>query len=459
MNLPTTTESIWQGSKMLVKGIIIGLLVLLLLIPTIFVSHLIEEREARQRQAIQEVSAKWAGRQNLAGPMLVLPFMQTVAADSSSRGKQVKQLAYFLPNELNVATRIRPQERSRGIFKVMLYEAQNDLSGRFDSLNFEQLNINPASVIWSEAYVQFSLSDPKGLNEELAMQWNGRTIAFSAAGQDAGGSNRMVAPLKISGPTELQQVRFSGRINLNGSESMYLTPVGRSTTFTVQSSWPHPSFAGAILPQQTAVADSGFSATWKSMAHKRSFPQQWVGGSFATDVPAANMRYDVTTATTGSAATYNLGHDAFGVDLFIPVNDYQKAMRSIKYAVLFIVLTFTAFFLVETANKRSVHPFQYALIGIALVLFYLLLLSFSEYIGFNWAYVIAAVATVALIGWFMRGLLGSNRLSTLLTVVLVLLYSYVFTILQLQDYSLILGSIGLFLTLAIVMRYSRTFKW
>ncbi|WP_132056025.1 cell envelope integrity protein CreD [Pseudocnuella soli] len=459
MNLPTTTERIPQDNRILVKGVIIGLLVLLLLIPTFFVTGVIEEREDRQRQAVQEVSAKWAGRQNLTGPMLVLPFMQTVSTDSAGRTKKVKQLAYFLPSDLAVTTRIRPQQRSQGIFKVMLYESQNDLSGRFDSLDLEQLNINPAAVLWQEAFVQFSLSDPKGLNEELAMQWGGRSITFSAAGQDATGGSRMVAPLKISALSDLKQVSFSGRIHLNGSESMYLTPVGRSTTFTVQSAWPHPSFTGAILPQQTAVSDSGFSATWKSMAHKRSFPQQWVGNGFSTEVPTPNPQLDAVVAAAGSDDSYNLGRDAFGVDLFIPVNDYQKTMRSIKYAVLFIVLTFTAFFLVETAHKRSVHPFQYALIGIALVLFFLLLLSFSEYIGFNWAYAIAALATVSLIAWFMRGLLGSGKLSTLLTVVLVLLYSYVFTILQLQDYSLILGSIGLFLSLAIVMRYSRKFQW
>lgn len=458
MNLESTTESIWQKSKLLVKGLIIGLLVLVLLIPTFLIAHLIEEREARQRDAVQEVSSKWAGRQNLAGPVLVVPFMHTIPGDTAGKVKREKQTAYFLPDELAVTTRIKPQERSRGIFKVMLYEAQHDISGRFDSLPFDKLSIDPALVLWNEAYVQFTLSDPKGLNEELHLQWNGRNLSFSAAGQEEGGGSRMAAPLQLTGPADLQAIRFSGRINLNGSESLHLTPVGKSTSLKVASTWPHPSFAGAILPQQTQVTDSGFTATWKSMAHKRSFPQQWRNGSYATVVPNNSMRTGIAAAQANNA-TYQLGRDSFGVDLFIPVNDYQKTMRSIKYAVLCILLTFCAFFLVETAHKCSVHPFQYALIGVALVLFYLLLLSFSEYIGFNWAYVIASGATVALIGWFVRGLLASGRLSLLLSLVLVLLYGYVFTILQLQDYSLLLGSIGLFATLAVVMRYSRKFQW
>lgn len=463
MNIQTTTESIWQRSKLLIKGLMIGVLALLLLIPTFFITSIIEEREARQREAVQEVSSKWAGRQSLAGPVLVLPFMQTIATDSTGKAKVVKQTAYFLPDELKVAAQVQPQERSRGIFKVMLYTAQSNISGRFNSLPFDKLNIDPATVLWNEASVQFSLSDPKGLNEELILNWNGSPLSFTAQGFDESGGARMVAPLKLSGPAGLQSVKFSGRLHLNGSESLYLTPVGKSTNFELKSPWPHPSFTGAILPQASQVSTTGFSATWKSLSHKRSFPQQWRNSNYATDV--AHINAGITNVTPDVApaqqtnATFQLGRDAFGVDLFIPVNGYQKTLRSIKYAILCIVLTFCAFFLVETANKRSVHPFHYALVGIALLVFYLLLLSFSEYIGFNAAYAVATVATVSLIGWFVKGLLASGRLSLLLSLVLVLLYGYVFTILQLQDYSLLLGSIGLFATLAVVMYFSKRFQW
>jgi inner membrane protein len=203
----------------------------------------------------------------------------------------------------------------------------------------------------------------------------------------------------------------------------------------MQSSWPDPSFTGNQLPDTSVISKNGFSATWKSLSHTRSFPQAWKDDS------------------------YNLSNAAFGTDLFIPVNGYQKTMRSVKYAILCILLTFTAFFLIETNNRKSVHPVQYALVGFALILFYTLLLSFSEYIGFNSAYAVATAATVGLITWFVRGLLQSMKLSVLLSLVLVLLYSYVFTILQLQDYALLLGSVGLFLALAVVMYYSRRVQW
>ena len=139
--------------------------------------------------------------------------------------------------------------------------------------------------------------------------------------------------------------------------------------------------------------------------------------------------------------------------------DIKKTLRTIKYALLCILLTFVAFFLIETANKKSAHPFQYGLIGLALILFYTLLLSISEYTGFNTAYLIASVATIGLIAWFVKSILDSGKATTLLSVVLVLIYSYVFSLLQLQDYSLLLGSIGLFLTLAVVMKFSKKMQW
>ena len=193
------------------------------------------------------------------------------------------------------------------------------------------------------------------------------------------------------------------------------------------------------------------------MAHKRSFPQQWKDNAY---ILGYINRTEFTTRNVDVVGTNNfITSAAFGADLFVPVNGYQKTMRSVKYAVLCILLTFSAFFLIETTNKRSVHPFQYGLIGLALVLFYILLLSFSEYIGFNFSYAIASIATIGLIGWFAKSILISGRLSGILAAVLVLMYTYVFTILQLQDYALLLGSIGLFITLAIIMYFSRKIQW
>ena len=450
--METTIQAVWSKSKVLVKGLIIAFLVLLLIIPTLYVQNLIEEREQRQKEAVTEVSSKWAGRQIVTGPMIVLPYWQT-DGDTATKKIRSKHFAFFLPDELSVNAAIFPKEKSRGIYKVMLYNSKVNLSGSFKDIDLQKLNILPEDVLWNEAFVKFNVSDVKGLNDELILNWNNRPLNLSPQSfEDRSGSNGLTAALSLNGIDDLKNNNFSSQLDLNGSEQLLFTPLGKSTSVSMQSKWPHPSFTGDILPQNSQVKDSGFAASWKSMAHKRSFPQQWKDDGYRLgQQPDRN-----TTIVDNSSYITNA---AFGADLFVPVNGYQKTMRSVKYSVLCILLTFSAFFLIETTNKRSVHPFQYGLIGLALVLFYILLLSFSEYIGFTASYLIASVATIGLIAWFAKSILFSGRLSGILSFVLVLMYSYVFTILQLQDYSLLFGSIGLFITLAIIMFFSRKIQW
>lgn len=459
--METTLNTVWSKSKILVKGLIIFFLVLLLLIPTFYVQSLIEEREARQKEAIAEVSSKWARRQTITGPFVVLPYWQA-DGDSASAKARVKHYAYFLPDDLQVAATVTPQEKHRGIYKVMLYNSRIDMKGSFRELTPARLNIPAENILWNEAAVKLSISDTKGLNEELRVRWNDTTLALAPqTTNDPSAPEALSAPLPLTGVDDLRNVSFSSTVDLNGSEQLLFTPVGKSTTVQLESKWPHPSFTGDILPQSTEVKDSGFKATWKSLSHKRSFPQQWKDNAYTiTLVP--NRSASTATTTTTTTATFtgnNINTGSFGADLFVPVSDYQKTMRSVKYAILCILLTFAAFFLIETTNNKSVHPIQYGLIGLALILFYTLLLSFSEYIGFNLSYLIAAAATIGLITWFVRGILTSGRLSAVLAAVLLLMYTYIFTILQLQDYSLLFGSIGLFITLAVIMHFSKRIQW
>lgn len=433
--METLVNSVWQKGKLIIKGLIIGVLALLLLIPAHFVQELVQERQARQQEAFNEVSSKWANRQNIAGPVLVIPYTRS-STNNNGTPITIKSMAYFLPDQLTISSRVVPIKKYRGIYQVMLYSSVINISGAFSPLALEKAKLADRDLVWNEAYVCFGLTDAKGLKEELKMKWNDSLLSFTPSSVNNGVfKDCFLSPVVMNTAVASGTISFSGQISLNGSEQLFFTPVGKQTTVQMESSWPDPSFTGNQLPDSTAIGKSGFVAKWKSLSHTRTFPQAWRDDS-----------YDLSSA-------------AFGTDLFIPVNGYQKTMRSVKYAILCILLTFTAFFLIETNNKRSVHPVQYALIGFALVLFYTLLLSFSEYIGFNGAYAVATLATVGLITWFVGGLLHSTKLSMLLSFVLLLLYSYVFTILQLQDYALLLGSIGLFLTLAIVMYYSRRVQW
>ena len=447
--METVVQNFWSKTKIIFKGLIIGGIVLILQIPTIFVQDLIKEREQRQKEAIAEVSSKWARKQNIAGPILVLPFWQT-SSDSSNK-RITKHFAYFLPDILTINSTVTPEEKYRGIYKVMLYTSRIKLKGAFNSVALEKLKLEPKDVIWNEAFVHINISDVKGLNEELKLQWNNQLHTMSpeaVEGTAVGGG--LNSPLNLNSIEDVKHIDFGADIILNGSEELLFTPVGKSTSVDMSAKWPHPSFTGDILPVNTKISNDSFHANWKSVSQKRNFPQQWKDNAFT--ISNSN---EMPTA----AIANNINGTSFGTNLYVPVNGYQKTMRSVKYSFLCILLTFAAFFLIETSNRKSVHPFQYGLVGLALVLFYTLLLSFSEYIGFNFSYAISSIATIGLIAWFVKGILGSAKLTTVLSVVLLLVYTYVFTILQLHDYALLLGSIGLFIALAIIMHFSKKIQW
>ncbi|RYY60651.1 MAG: cell envelope integrity protein CreD [Chitinophagaceae bacterium] len=429
MDTPTVAKA-WQASKPIFKALAITAIVLLLLIPSFFVKEMVLERQATQQEAAREISARWAGRQNITGPVLTIPYQETT---TTPRGEStITKYAYILPDMLNIESDVKPEKKHRGIYQVMLYSAEVRMSGRFGPINVEQLGITPAAVIWKDVTVSIGVSDPNGVGEELSIDWNRQKIPMAVAP----GTKPVVKTgfLAVAPVAAGQPVEFSSILHLNGSEQLLFTPVGRETNVKMASGWPDPSFTGSLLAKHS-ITDTGFKASWKSLPNNRAFPQAW------------------------KETEYNLQASSFGADLFIQVNNYQKIIRSVKYAFLVILLTFAAFFVVEISSKKSIHPVQYGLVGLALILFYTLLLSISEYLGFDIAYLIASVATIGLIAWFVRGLLASARLASIIAIVMVLLYAYVFSTLQMEDYSLLLGSIGLFIALAVVMKFSKRLQW
>jgi len=233
---------------------------------------------------------------------------------------------------------------------------------------------------------------------------------------------------------EKDEYAFNIDLDLRGSQSLNFVPLGRATRVDLTSDWPHPSFNGAFLPDHD-ITEEGFSATWKVLDLNRNFPQAWKGNRDGI--------YD----------------SSFGFELFMPNDHYQQSMRSAKYAILFISLTFMVFFFLETINKKRIHPIQYILVGLALSIFFVLLLSLAEFIGFNAAYGVGAVATTLLIVIYSSSILTSGKLTAFLFGLLSVMYVFIFTILQLEDTALLVGSIGLFIILATIMIWSRKVDW
>ncbi len=420
-----------QRNAALLKAGTIALLVLLLLIPKFMIQDLIHEREYRHEDAIREMSSKWGAEQTLEGPIITVPY-KVYFRDTSGKLIENIQYAHFLPEVLNINGDLFPELRYRGIYEAVVYKSDLKVSGKFPKLDFEALNIPEKNVMYSDAFLAFGISDLKGIEEQIDLAWNNKKYSFNP-----GIETNDVLSIGISTLINLKgdKYNFSFDLNLNGSELIYFAPVGKVTNVHLASNWSNPSFDGSFLPDERKVNKDGFEADWKILHLNREYPQSWKG------------------------YRYKLNQSSFGVNLLQPVDTYRKSTRAIKYAIMFIALTFLVYFFIEVLNKIMVHPIQYILVGLALCLFYLLLISLSEHIGFNRAYLIASIANIALISFYSKAFLKNNPLTGLLSGILIILYAFIYVLMQLQDYSLLIGSIGLFLVLAVVMYFSRKIDW
>lgn len=428
--------SIWVRQATTIKGLVIFILTLLLLIPTSMIESLIVERQGRQQEAIDEVSGKWGRQQTLAGPFLILPYEQTLRNADGKITEKVLKHAFYLPDALKINGQVQPELRHRGIFEVVLYSSALNLEGSFGKLQTDQFIPADAQILWEQAQLALSIPDLRGLKDQVKLDWDAQSSLFNPGIPVSG-----LAASGIHVPISLQKEAngmhtFKISLALKGSGSLFFTPVGKVTEVAISAPWADPSFSGAFLPEEKQIDGTSFTANWKVLNLNRNYPQQWLG--------EANTSYT---------------ESAFGVDFLLPVDNYQKSTRSVKYAILFISLTFLTIFFIEMRQKTRVHAFQYALIGLALVIFYTLLVSISEHLSFDSAYLIAAIMTIALTTLYAQALFASRQMAFLVGGTLTILYGFLFIVLQQQDYALLIGSIGLFMILAAVMYFSRKIEW
>lgn len=426
--------SFLEKHKNLIKGMFIGFLVLVMLIPTAFIMELITERAARQQEVINEVSSKWAAGQTIIGPVLTIPYY-TKSTDKDGKVATTQRHLHLLPEQLRINGKVDPEVRHRSLYDVTVYRSSLELAGRFDPATAIAAIGNVDSIEWDKAELVTGISDARGLEEEPAVKWDNQSknmeillTANEALDEALGATVHMKRDAKTD---------FRITLKLKGTGDLYFTPSGKTTTVGIQSTWPAPAFDGKYLPDRIPeLSEKGFAAEWKILQASRGYPQYWKDGAYP-----------------------DFKKSSFGVKLIQQADHYSKTERSVKYAILIIALTFLVFFFLEILQKRTVHPLQYILVGIALCVFYTLLLSISEYLGFNTAYIIAAVATVGLIAWYIRSIFFKTKIAAGFATALTALYGYVFFLIQLKDYALLFGSIGLFLIVAVIMYYSRNIDW
>lgn len=429
--------------SVLFKMIVTGLLILGLWIPLLMVRGLSYERQQRRDEVVSQVSATWGRAQVLGGPVLTVPY-QVHGKDEKGKVSTWTQLAHFLPETLKIDGRLMPERRRRGIFEVAVYRADLHTTGTFQRPSFTEWRIPPQDILWDQAWLSIGVPDMRGIKRGVRLVWGRKVLQLSPGGGISGlWSTGLRVPISGLGrDAEKQAYAFAFDLSLNGSQQMKFLPFGKETAVTLRSSWPDPSFSGSFLPDRRQVGPKGFEASWSVPYFGRSYPQQWLEAQRERVVPE-----------------HAVGESAFGVDLYLPVDVYQKTERSVKYGMLFLVLTFLAFFLFEVFSPVSLHPMHYLLVGSALCLFYLLLLSISEHIPFGASYAIASAGIVALISGYSLTILRGSRRALTMSGMLVLLYGYLYVLLQAEDYALLLGSLGLFVILALVMYLTRRVDW
>ena len=446
----------WAKNSLMLKLIVIAFIILLLLIPSILVEDLIRQRRNLRDEAQREIASKFGGEQTIGGPVLSVPYEHpvTVETEDGPRRSIRTGYAHFLPTAIDIQGGLVPEERRRGIFTAVLYNTDLTVRGHFGGLNVEALNLPDGALRWEDALFTVGISDMTGVSAEITVEFNGEGYRMGpgTVTKDVFTSGANV-PVTITGAEERMEFRFD--LDLNGSAGLYFRPFGATTDVNLESAWPDPSFDGTFLPTDHEVTDTKFAAHWTVLQLNRNYPQQGVG-AYTPRLESNNFSQYSYRDLDGIGGYTD---DRFGVKLLLPVDEYSKIYRSTNYSVLFIIITFLTFFFIEVLNRRRVHPIQYILIGAAVLLFYVLLLSISEHQYFDVAYFISAAAITALITGYAAAVLRNVRLTALVGGLLVVLYVFFYSLLQLQDYALLIGSLGLLIILGLVMYLTRNVDW
>jgi inner membrane protein len=437
---------------LLLKFLVIGVVFLLLQIPLQMIGGLIHERNARQINVTEEIAASSFGRQQLAGPVLTLPYVEeydVLVGDERQRHvehrREERQLTLF-PETLDIGGDVDVNTKHRGLFKVRVFEWRTRLAGRFAIKAGQPVprTRSDSSITWGNATLAVGLGDPRGLVETPVLEWNGRPTTIDR------GSNLVALPagvhaqLGVIDPTHPATLPFTLGVVLQGTQSLAILPLADTSHITLASSWPNPSFAGQFLPRGSSRGEAagGFAAEW-TITSLASNAQQ-------TLLRAIDSRSQCSGGQCG---------DRIEVNFIDPIDIYSLTDRAQKYGFLFIGIGFGAFLLIELLRAAPIHPAQYGLVGLAMATFFLLLLGLSEHVRFGLAYLAAASACVIQLGTYLAAALGSRRLGLALGILLALLFAALYVLLVSEDNALLLGSVLVFALVSGALAMTRRLDW
>lgn len=427
-------------SSRFTRLLVLILLTLLMFIPLLLVSFVIADRASYQSQANFEISQSWGGQVLVSGPVMIVPVQETWFTEVRDKAGNLIKTPHtamrnpliLLPESLVANADLASQMRSRGIFEVPVFDAALGIDLKFDFSTSQSQLAERETALWQQATLAIFLPQTRSFKGVATLR-AGNTSFNLEPGTPLSAWPGIQAAL--GDPRNLGYMRLD--LTMGGAQQFRFAPAARQTQVSMTSNWPDPSFAGSFLPIDRTIADTGFKATW--------------------DIP--HLSRDVPQAMRDVERLTRLQQASFGVDLFDPVNLYTMASRAAKHGILFISLTFLTVFLMEGAAKKPAHPAQFLLIGLAQIVFFLLLLSFAEQFGFARAYAGATTATIALLSYYGFASLQLGRRAWVLTATLIVLYGTLYMILQSSDHALLAGSILAFLAVALTMVMTRNESW
>ncbi|QTR47341.1 cell envelope integrity protein CreD [Thiothrix litoralis] len=432
------------------RTVVIILLGLLMLIPLLMAEKVVTDRNTYYQEALHNIAASWGKKQTLTGPVLVVPYVEhftnvDTVTDENGENRVVSKDIYndrtaiLLPENLEIRADLKEEHRQRGIYDALVYTANVSLTGKFNHAAVLQSGEGERRILWNKAFIAIGLDDTRAIDTASNFFWNdGRTGLQPGTGISKLLPTGFHVPLSVNADSNPNN-EFKLTLSLRGSDGLLFAPLGENTTIRMTSSWTHPSFQGELLPDKHEVGEEGFHAEWDIPHLVRSYPQYWVLED------QQDKAYDLREATAG-------------VSLYEPVSLYSRITRAVKYGALFITLTFVVFLAFEISLKRRLHVLQYGIVGVALSLFYLILLALAEHIGFLYAYLAAASTTVLSITFYMGAILHNSRRTVLIFLLLATLYGLLYLLLQMEDYALLVGVGLLLLALLIMMTATRHLK-
>jgi len=429
------------------KTFVIGTLVFLLTIPLFAVWGLVQERESNAQSVQREVARSWGGDQTVTGPYLIVPYtvLKIIERDDKRIEQELTRHAVFLPERLDVAGDARSQVLTRSIYDVTVYRAELELSGEFAGPDMKKLAPDAVRIRWEDAVFALGLSNVSGLKEKADLIIDGaqRLALEPSMGVDQGRRGMTGVHVELGGhgardKGPIKGFKFDLKLGFSGSSNILFAPVARETSVTMKSDWPHPSFTGAFLPADRNISDQGFSARWKVPHLARSVAHSWTNSTADLD------KFRATN---------------FGVRFYIPIDFYDLVNRSVKYGLMFLVVAFAAVFILELLSGVRFHAVQYLFVGLAMVFFFVLLLSLSEHVGFQWAYLIGAGSTGGMLSLYVARAMGSGQKGQIMLGIFALLYGLLYFILTLEDYALLAGAITGFVLLTLAMFLTLRVNW